>query len=77
MAKKKSKSTAASTPAADVDENAMVVDTPEAPVVEAPPKPDPLKDPWSDEQETSLFKGIMKWKPCGKSIAELGPVTTC
>ena len=62
--KKKAKSTAASTPAPDVDENAMVIDT------DAPselPKPDPLQDPWSDEQETSLFKGIIKWKPCGQS----------
>jgi MRG-binding protein len=54
---------AVSTPA--VDEDSMVTDTPQ---VEEPQKPayDILKDPWTDEQETSLFKGIIKWKPAGK-----------
>ena len=58
---------AASTP---VDEDAMVIDSPAAETpkpVEEPTKPneDLLNDPWTDEQETSLFKGIMKWKPNG------------
>lgn len=67
--KKKGKDAAraASTP---LDEDAMVIDSPtsETPKpVEEPTKPneDLLNDPWTDEQETSLFKGIMKWKPNG------------
>lgn len=53
----------ASTPAQD--ENPMVVDTPEMEVTTKKPGYDPLKDPWTDEQETSLFKGIIRWKPAG------------
>ncbi|CZT43696.1 related to EAF7 Esa1 associated protein, subunit of the NuA4 histone acetyltransferase complex [Rhynchosporium secalis] len=55
---------APSTPAAD--EDSMVVDTPQPDTTEASkPAYDILKDPWTDEQETSLFKGIIRWKPAG------------
>lgn len=71
--KVKGSARAASTPVAD--EDAMTVDSP----VVVTPKPvgepaegryDMLKDPWTDEQETSLFKGIIKWKPNGISDLE-------
>jgi hypothetical protein len=74
--KKKGKGTAraASTPIAD--EDAMVIDSPAAETpkpVEGSPKPNEalLNDPWSDEQETSLFKGLMKWKPNGNYVFNL------
>lgn len=64
--KKKAKATqrAVSTPAPDDD--AMDVDA-QTPEVEESNEPeyDILKDPWTDEQETSLFKGIIRWKPNG------------
>ncbi|KAF7907818.1 hypothetical protein BELL_0394g00050 [Botrytis elliptica] len=60
--KKKGSTRAASTPVEDQD--AMAIDTPKK---AEPLKPsyNILKDPWTDEQETSLFKGIVKWKPAG------------
>lgn len=62
--RKKVKATAAAASTPVADEDAMVVDTPR---VEEFPKPahDLLRNPWTDEQETSLFKGIIKWKPAG------------
>jgi MRG-binding protein len=64
--RKKARATAqkASTPAQDDD--SMVVDTPETETIIKKPEYDPLKDPWTDEQETSLFKGIIRWKPAGE-----------
>lgn len=52
------------------DENSMAIDTPAPRPTKAkaavPPPYDILKDPWTDEQESSLFKGLMKWKPNGQ-----------
>lgn len=50
-------------------EDSMLIDSPTPKVTQSkePPEPkyDILKDPWTDEQESSLFKGLMRWKPNG------------
>jgi MRG-binding protein len=53
--------TKGATPATEAGEDAMNVDAPEPAVAT---KPD--HDPWTDDQETSLFKGVIKWKPAGQ-----------
>lgn len=68
MPPRKKAKAAPSTPVADDD--AMAIDTPTpkgaaSKQLKEPPY-DILKDPWTDEQETSLFKGLMKWKPNGQ-----------
>ncbi|KIN08576.1 hypothetical protein OIDMADRAFT_100306 [Oidiodendron maius Zn] len=51
------------------DDDGMEIDAP-TPDVEEANEPsaaayDIVKDPWTDEQETALFKGIIRWKPNG------------
>jgi len=64
--RKKHKTSTNATATPNPDGDAIVVDKHTAQAEE--PSYDPLKDPWTDEQETSLFTGIMKWKPNGEQV---------
>jgi len=61
--RKKAKASAASTPLGDTQ--------PKTPQDSGPSQSqdDLLNDPWADEQETQLFKSMMKWKPTGGHTA--------
>ncbi|KAI0198944.1 CT20-domain-containing protein [Astrocystis sublimbata] len=77
--KRKSKAAEVSTPKASVtparDEDAMDISSPrgtpraaDTPVAGKPNHPlesEVLGDPWSEDQISSLFKAIMRWKPSG------------
>ena len=53
---------AASTPTRNTAEH---VDDPPTPIGIESGKDDFVLDPWTDEQETSLFKSMVRWKPVG------------
>lgn len=57
---------AASTPSGNATGHA-VEEAPE-PMDIDPGKDDFVQDAWSDEQEISLFKSMIRWKPVGKSL---------
>lgn len=40
-------------------------DAPEPMAVDPPDEAEVELDPWTDEQETSLFKSMTRWKPVG------------
>ncbi|KAI9877848.1 MAG: hypothetical protein M1830_002651 [Pleopsidium flavum] len=59
-------SRAASTPAGETQEPQIAVPaTPETITKVDAEMSDFVNDPWTDEQETSLFKGTIRWKPVG------------
>lgn len=64
--RKKTRATAQKTSTPAQDEDSMIVDTPETETAIKKAEYDPLKDLWTDEQEISLFKGIIRWKPAGE-----------
>lgn len=56
--RKKTKASAASTPLPDAQPKTPQDTGPTA-------EQEQLNDAWADEQETQLFKSMMKWKPTG------------
>jgi MRG-binding protein len=62
--RKKAKASAASTPLRDTQ--------PKTPQDSGPTQAqdDVPSDPWADEQETQLFKSMMKWKPTGTLLSD-------
>lgn len=62
--RKKTKASAASTPLPDP--------RPKTPQDTGPTREqEQLNDAWADEQETQLFKSMMKWKPTGTSPSSI------
>lgn len=76
---------AASTPARDDDtmdvdtpqaaDTPRAADTPTASKPNLPPASEILNNLWSDDQESSLFKAVIRWKPSGTGIASLQGVS--
>lgn len=69
--RKKAKASAASTPLAEAQPRTPQDSGPTAQSLEqGSPSQDQniLNDPWTDDQETQLFKSMIKWKPTGADL---------
>lgn len=62
--RKKNKASAASTPLGDTQPKSP--QDADAAQAQRHKEEELLNDPWADEQETQLFKSMMKWKPTGR-----------
>lgn len=60
-------SRAASTPSGELLEIPPRASEPRTPVKDEQTGAELPRDVWTDEQETSLFKGMIRWKPVGLS----------
>ncbi|KAF4302334.1 acyltransferase [Botryosphaeria dothidea] len=63
--KKRAKPSTAATPHASTPSKTPTKDLPPAAAHTSAPAIDILNDPWTDDQETSLFKNLIRWKPTG------------
>lgn len=53
----------ASSPVGKATEDVLMTEDVQPKAVDEPSRPQ--DDPWTDEQETALFKSMVRWKPVG------------
>jgi len=74
--RKRQKASAASTPHAETQpKTPQETSAIQSQNLASPQDENLLNDPWSDDQETQLFKSMMKWKPTGEVHSALHPQT--